>query len=219
MSRTRSAIRPAKLLISKSAVSEITDRLSGRLPGLHHPRPVRGGGAVPVRRRGLRGAAPQHGAKEALLVAWCIDSEGRKHLLHLAVGYKESEPGWTEFFRGMLGRGLRLADHHHQRRRTRADQRDRGLLPRLDQDQGAGSTGWPTAAPSCHRDRVRLRGDGAPLRGTRRTHHRRGPRRRVDRLSNTYRDASTPPPWPVSEADLDALLAIHRVPVRHRIRV
>jgi putative transposase len=27
-----------------------------------------------------------HGAKEALLVAWCIDSDGRKHLLHLAVG-------------------------------------------------------------------------------------------------------------------------------------
>ena len=33
----------------------------------------------------------RHGAKEALLVAWCIDSDGRKHLLHLAVGNKESE--------------------------------------------------------------------------------------------------------------------------------
>jgi len=31
-------------------------------------------------------------AKEALPVAWAIDSEGRKHLLHLAVGNKESVP-------------------------------------------------------------------------------------------------------------------------------
>jgi len=36
-------------------------------------------------------ALRRHGAKEALLVAWCIDSDGRKHLLHLAVGNKESE--------------------------------------------------------------------------------------------------------------------------------
>jgi putative transposase len=50
----------------------------------------------------------RHGAKEALLVAWCIDSDGRKHLLHLAVGNKESEACWTEFFRTMLGRGLRM---------------------------------------------------------------------------------------------------------------
>src|ERR1035438_4067950 len=39
---------------------------------------------------------------------WCIDSEGRKHLLHLAVGNKESEAAWNEFFRNMLSRGMRL---------------------------------------------------------------------------------------------------------------
>jgi putative transposase len=47
------------------------------------------------------------GAKEALLVAWCIDAEGKKHLLHLAVGNKESEACWTEFLRHMVARGLR----------------------------------------------------------------------------------------------------------------
>jgi hypothetical protein len=31
----------------------------------------------------------RHGAKEAVLVGWCIASDGRKHLLHLAVGNKE----------------------------------------------------------------------------------------------------------------------------------
>jgi transposase-like protein len=41
-------------------------------------------------------------------VAWCIDSDGRKHLLHLAVGNKESEACWTGFFRSMLERSLRM---------------------------------------------------------------------------------------------------------------
>jgi transposase-like protein len=36
-------------------------------------------------------ALRRHGAKEALLVACCIASDGRKHLLHLAVGNKESQ--------------------------------------------------------------------------------------------------------------------------------
>ncbi|MDP8931998.1 MAG: transposase [Actinomycetota bacterium] len=34
-------------------------------------------------------------------VAWGIDSDGYKHLLHLAVGSKESEQAWTEFLRHM----------------------------------------------------------------------------------------------------------------------
>lgn len=42
-----------------------------------------------------------------MLVAWFIDTDGRKHLLHLAVGNKESEDDWTEFFRHMIRRGLR----------------------------------------------------------------------------------------------------------------
>src|SRR5262249_26063234 len=50
----------------------------------------------------------RQGAKEALLVAWCIDSDGRKHLLHLAVGNKESQTCWVEFFRHMVARGMRM---------------------------------------------------------------------------------------------------------------
>ena len=49
----------------------------------------------------------RHGAKEAVLVGWCIASDGRKHLLHLAVGNKESQACWMEFFRSMLSRGMR----------------------------------------------------------------------------------------------------------------
>jgi hypothetical protein len=41
------------------------------------------------------------------LAAWAITADGRKVLLHLAVGNKESEACWTEFLRNMLSRGLR----------------------------------------------------------------------------------------------------------------
>ena len=41
-------------------------------------------------------------------MAWCIAADGHKHLLHLAVGSKESEPCWAEFFRNLFGRALRL---------------------------------------------------------------------------------------------------------------
>lgn len=43
-----------------------------------------------------------------MLPAWVIDTEGRKHLLHLAVGNKESKDCWVEFFRHMVARGLRM---------------------------------------------------------------------------------------------------------------
>jgi transposase-like protein len=49
----------------------------------------------------------RHGAKEGILCAWAITADGRKALLHLAVGNKESEGCWTEFFRDMIRRGLR----------------------------------------------------------------------------------------------------------------
>lgn len=40
-------------------------------------------------------------------MAWCIASDGRKYLLHLAVGNKESQACWAEFFRSLLARGMR----------------------------------------------------------------------------------------------------------------
>ena len=50
----------------------------------------------------------RYGAKEAVLACWCITTSGHKTLLHLAVGNKESEACWAEFFRGMISRGLRI---------------------------------------------------------------------------------------------------------------
>jgi transposase-like protein len=96
-----------ELLISKSAVSEITDRLWEDYQAFIS-RDLSEISVEYLFVDAVFEALRRHGAKEALLVAWCIDSDGRKHLLHLAVGNKESEVCWTGFFRSMLERSLRM---------------------------------------------------------------------------------------------------------------
>jgi len=203
-----------ELLISRSAVSQITDRLwedyqhfTGRdLSGIEVEYLF-----VDAVFESLR----RHGAKEAVLVAWCIAADGRKHLLHLAVGNKESEACWTEFFRGMLGRGLRL--------------------PTTVTSDGA--PGLVKAITVCFPTSVRIRcwfhklanirgklpGEAAGevlahVYAVRDAPTLDAARVAADRLVNTYGRA-----YPSAVAcfsdDLEALLAIHRVPVRHRIRV
>ena len=49
----------------------------------------------------------QGGGKEGLLCAWAICANGRKVMLHLALGNKESYGNWLEFLRDMVKRGLR----------------------------------------------------------------------------------------------------------------
>ena len=41
-------------------------------------------------------------------MAWCVATDGRKHLLHLAVGNRDSEAAGTEFFRSLLARNMRV---------------------------------------------------------------------------------------------------------------
>lgn len=48
----------------------------------------------------------QGNLKEALLCAWGICRDGRKVLLHMALGNKESLPAWRDFIRQMVKRGL-----------------------------------------------------------------------------------------------------------------
>ncbi len=203
-----------ELLISKSAVSEITDRLWADYQAFI----TRDLSEVEVQYLFVDAvfeALRRHGAKEALLVAWCIDSEGRKHLLHLAVGNKESETCWTEFFRGMLGRGLRLPT-------TITSDGAPGLINAIE-------VCFPASIRiRCwfHRlanIRAKLPDESASevmahLYAVRDAPTIDAARAAADRLSNTYR-REYPAAVACFEADLDALLAIHRVPVRHRIRV
>ncbi len=95
-----------ELLISRSRVSEITDRLWQDYQAFC----ARDLSEIAVEYLfcdAIFESLRRHGAKEALLVAWCIDADGRKHLLHLAVGNKESEACWTGFLRNLLERGMR----------------------------------------------------------------------------------------------------------------
>ena len=95
-----------ELMISRSAVSEITDRLWEEYREFSR----RDLSSVEVEYLFLDAvyeSLRRHGAKEGVLVAWCITTDGRKVLLHLAVGNKESEGCWKEFLRSMVSRGLR----------------------------------------------------------------------------------------------------------------
>jgi putative transposase len=203
-----------ELLISKSAVSEITDRLWEDYQAFI----ARDLSEVEVEYLFVDAvfeSLRRHGAKEALLVGWAIAADGGKHLLHLAVGNKESEACWTEFFRHMLGRGLRL--------------------PTTITSDGA--PGLVKAIEVCFPASIRIRcwfhrlaniraklPDEAAAEVMAHVYAVRdaptldAARAAADRLIAGYERA-----FPAAVAcfadDLDALLAIHRVPVRHRIRV
>jgi putative transposase len=203
-----------ELLISRSKVSEITDRLWEDYQAFI----ARDLSELEVEYLFVDAvfeALRRHGAKEALLVAWCIDSEGRKHLLHLAVGNKEAEACWTEFFRSMLGRGLRM--------------------PTTITSDGA--PGLVKAIGVCFPASIRIRcwfhrlaniraklpeesasEVMAHLYAVRDAPTLDAARAAADRLINTF-DRVFPAAVACFRDDLDALLAIHRVPVRHRIRV
>jgi putative transposase len=99
--------KDGKTLISKTGVSEITKELSEEYErfctrDLSHYDVVYlfVDGVYESLRR-------ETGPKEALLCAWGILSNGRKVLLHLALGNKESYASWKDFFRNMISRGLR----------------------------------------------------------------------------------------------------------------
>ncbi len=94
------------LLISRSAVSQITDQLWQDYQAFR----ARDLSAFEVEYLffdGLYETLRRFGAKEGILAAWGVCRDGRKVLLHLAVGNKESESCWTEFIRDMQARGLR----------------------------------------------------------------------------------------------------------------
>ena len=48
----------------------------------------------------------QGGGKEGVMCAWAICADGRKAMLHLALGNKESYQNWLEFLRDIVRRGL-----------------------------------------------------------------------------------------------------------------
>ena len=203
-----------ELLISKSAVSEITDQLWEEYQSFI-ARDLSDIAVEYLFCDAVFESLRRQGAKEALLVAWCIDSEGRKHLLHLAVGNKESEAAWTEFFRNMIGRNLRPPT-------TVTTDGAPGMIKAVDVvfERSIRIRCWFHRLSNI---RAKLPDDDAPevmahLYAVRDAPTLDSARAAADRFSNTYQ-ARFPAAVACFEDDREALLAIHRVPVRHRIRV
>jgi transposase-like protein len=93
-------------LLSKSAVSELTDRLWQDYQAFCQ-RDLSGFQVEYVFIDGLyEGMRLGKSRKEAVLVAWGICRDGRKVLLPLALGNKESETACTAFIRDLVKRGL-----------------------------------------------------------------------------------------------------------------
>ena len=116
------------MLLSKSAVSQITDRLWEDYQAFIS-RDLSDISVEYLFVDAVFESLRRHGAKEALLVGWCIASDGRKHLLHLAVGNKESQSVLDGVFPQHAQQGHASTHDHHQRRRTGADQCHHGVFP------------------------------------------------------------------------------------------
>jgi len=203
-----------ELLISKSAVSEITDQL-WRDYEAFVARDLSDISVEYLFCDAIFESLRRQGAKEALLVAWCIDSEGRKHLLHLAVGNKESEVAWTDFFRNTLARGMRAPT-------TVTTDGAPGMIKAVEAafSRSIRIRCWFHRLANI---RSKLPDDDAAevlahLYAVRDAPTLDAARAAADRFENTYARV-----FPAAVAcfrdDREALLSIHRVPVRHRIRV
>jgi len=203
-----------ELVISRTAVSEITDQLWEQYEAFTS-RDLSGVVVEYLFVDGIYESLRRHGAKEAVLVAWGVDGDGRKHLLHLAVGNKESEQCWVEFFRHMISRGLRMPT-------SVTSDGAPGLINAIEAvfDKSVRVRCWFHRLANI---RSKLADDTAPqvmaeIRAIRDAPTLDAARVQADRVINRYR-REFPAAIRCLEEDLEALLAVHRIPVRHRVNV
>jgi putative transposase len=203
-----------ELVISRSAVSEVTDALWEQYETFTS-RDLSGIALEYLFVDGIYESLRRHGAKEAVLVAWGIDGDGRKHLLHLAVGNKESEACWVEFFRHVINRGLRIPT-------SVTSDGAAGLINAIEAvfPKSVRIRCWFHRLTNI---RAKLADDTAPevmaeIRAIRDAPTLDAARAQADRVINRYR-REFPAAIRCLDDDLEALLAVHRIPVRHRVNV
>jgi len=95
-----------EMLLSRSAVSEITDSLWDDYKAFCERDLSQFAVEYLFVDAIYESLRRQGNVKEALLCAWGICRDGRKVLLHLELGNKESTVAWRDFFRDMQARGL-----------------------------------------------------------------------------------------------------------------
>ncbi len=95
-------------LLSRSAVSEVTETLWEEYEAFQ-ARDLSELGVLYLFLDGLYEPLRVHGvSREAVLCAWAITVEGRKVLLSLLLGGRESYEAWREFLRDLVSRGLKV---------------------------------------------------------------------------------------------------------------
>lgn len=95
-------------LISKSAVSEVTESLNEEFKAFK-TRDLSNFNVLYLFVDGLYEALrKEERGSEAILVCWAILEDGRKVLIDLTLGNKESYTAWLSFFREMAARGLKV---------------------------------------------------------------------------------------------------------------
>jgi putative transposase len=93
-------------LLSKSAVSELTEQLWAEYEAFSQ-RDLSELPVLYVFLDGLYEPLRTHGiTREAVLCAWAITTSGHKVLVHLALGSRESHDDWLGFLRDLVRRGL-----------------------------------------------------------------------------------------------------------------
>ena len=114
-----------RCLLSRSKVSEVTEVLWEQYEAFQN-RDLSDLPLLCLFLDGLYEPLRTHGiTREAILCAWGITLDGRKVLISLSLGNKESGEAWLEFLRDLDRRGLaHTSVHHHRRcRRTHSGRR------------------------------------------------------------------------------------------------
>jgi putative transposase len=199
-------------MLSRTAVSEVTDRLWEDY-GAFLGRDLSELSIHYLFCDAVFESLRRYGAKEAVLVCWGIDAEGRKHLLHLAIGNKESERDWTEFFRHMVRRGLRPPT-------SVTSDGAPGLIKAIE-SVFSGSIRIRCWFHRMANLRSKITDEAAPevmaeVRAIRDAPNLEAARAQVHRVT-THFSRQFPSAIACLDDDLEALLAIHRLPVRHRL--
>ena len=95
-------------LLSKSAVSDLSDRLWDEYEAFCE-RDLSGYRVDTLfLDAAYESMRKSFGNKESILAAWAILDDGRRVLIHLSQGYKESYDSWLTFLRDLVGRGMGL---------------------------------------------------------------------------------------------------------------
>src|SRR5437870_4857798 len=89
-----------RLLLSRTAISQITERLWGEYESFTN-RDLSGFEPVYLFMDGIAERLHPGSQREAVLCAWGIDSDGKKHLIHLAPGTKEDTESVQAFIQDL----------------------------------------------------------------------------------------------------------------------